>query len=444
LADYQDGLSRIDGFVTWLDRTVPMMRRGMKAGHLLTRVVTGKVIAQLDQALAAGVEGSPFTRPVHHFPTGLAQADQLRLAAAYRAAVEERVLPALGRLRAFLAVEYLPASRTGAPGLAGMRDGAKLYAVALEQHTTTRLGAEEIHRLGLAEVARLRGELERVRRQLGFRGSLAAFLRSIDGHQRLTVKTRDELLDRYRGVEARVRQALPRLFAELPRAAFEVRAVPPEQEGTAAGAYYVVGTPDGARPGVFYVNTSRLSTRTTHRATALFLHEAIPGHHLQGSLAQEDETLPPLLRFAYNAGYVEGWGLYAESLGEELGLYQDPWQRLGRLDLEIFRAARLVVDTGLHARGWSRGRAIRYLLDNTTFDRAAAEQEVDRYVVWPGQACAYKVCELALRAMRTRAERTLGARFDLREFHRQVLGTGAIPLPVLEAKVDAWLSGTRG
>ena len=441
LKDYQQGLKRIDGFVTFLDRAINAMRVAIPAGHVHHRTIVEKLIAQLDASLAMGVDKSPYLNPVNHFPSAAAftATAKAKLTADYRQAIGGKINPALARLRDFLKSHYLPAARTGAPGLATMRDGARYYAYALEQHITSRITAEEIHALGLTEVARLRREMEKVREQVGFSGTLPAFFKYLQEDAKFKLASKEALLEHYRGIQARVDVVMPRLFSSVPKGRFEVRAVPAEQESSASGAYYVIGTPEGTRAGVFYVNTADLSTRTTPRATALFLHEAIPGHHLQGSLAQEDAALPAILRFSWNPGYGEGWALYAESLGDEMALYDDAYQRFGKLDMEIFRAARMVVDTGLHAQGWSREEAMKYLADNTSLDSATIEQEIDRYIVWPGQAPAYKIGELFIRKLRQRAETTLGARFDIRAFHDQVLNTGAIPLHVLEKKIDDWI-----
>jgi uncharacterized protein (DUF885 family) len=437
--DYADGLARIDGFVIYLGRVIGRLREGMRERHVLLRGITEKVIAQLDDALALAPEASPFFGPIQALPEHFAEADRERLRTAYRDAITAKINPAFTRLRDFLRGEYLAASRTGAPGLGARPGGTAYYEYQLEAHTTLRMKADAIHRLGLAEVARIRGQMQRIRQRLGFKGTLAQFFEHLKTDAKFKFASKDELLGAYKRVGERVDRELPRLFAKLPSSKLLFAAVPAEQESSASGAYYVVGTPDGDRPGVFYVNTSELPTRTAVRVTALYLHEAMPGHHLQASLAQEDPSLPPTLRFAWNAGYGEGWALYAEWLGHEMGLYDDPVQHFGQLDMEIFRAARLVVDTGLHAKGWSRERAIDYLAANTSLERDYIALEVDRYLVWPGQACAYKLGDLKIRALRRQAERALGARFDVREFHTQVLGSGALPLPVLEQKIKDWI-----
>ncbi len=439
LTDYADGLSRVDGFVVYLDRAIARMREGLRHGHVLQRDISSKVIAQLDEALALTPQASPFYGPINSMPQSFSEADHERLRTDYREVIASKINPAFTRLRDFMRSEYLPASRVGSPGMSAMPGGTAYYGYQLEAHTTLRMNADAIHRLGLGEVARIREQMQRVRQQVGFKGTLAQFFEVLKTDAKFKFASKQALLGAYKAVGQRVDRVLPRFFAQLPASKLDFAAVPAEQEKSASGAYYIVGTPEGDRPGVFYVNTSELPTRTSVRTTALYLHEALPGHHLQLSLAQENTGLPPTLRFAWNAGYGEGWALYAEWLGHEMGLYDDPIQHFGQLDMAIFRAARMVVDTGLHAKGWSRDRAIDYLGANTSLDRPYIALEVDRYIVWPGQACAYKLGDLKIRALRRQAEHTLGNRFDVREFHAQVLGSGALPLHVLERKIKDWI-----
>lgn len=443
VADYDAGLARFDGFVVYLDRSIARMKQGLRNGHVQPRVVTQKIVAQLDTELANAPEKSPLYQPILAFPDTFSPADKARLEKAYRQAITTKVHPALKRVRTFMAGDYLAAGRTERPGLAGIPGGRAYYRSMLEQWTTTRLTPDEIHALGLADVARIRQEMDDVRAKVGFTGDYPAFVRHLQSDPRFQYPTEDALVEAYRKVQADAEARLPQYFATLPRSKLEIRPVPPEQQASASGAYYIVGTPDGARPGVFFVNTSNLPTRTSPRVTALFLHEGVPGHHLQGSLAAENTALPAILRFGWNPGYGEGWALYAEWLGQEMGLYGDPYQYFGRLDMEMLRAVRMVVDTGLHEKGWGREQTIDYMLANTTLDRAAVEQEVDRYLVWPGQAPSYKVGEITLRRLRSEAERALGSDFDVRRFHAAVLDTGALPLHVLEAKVAAWIAVER-
>jgi uncharacterized protein (DUF885 family) len=292
-------------------------------------------------------------------------------------------------------------------------------------------------------VRRIRAQMQSIRQRVGFKGTLQAFFEHLKTDPKYKFETPEALLAAYRQVGQKVDAKLGPLFATLPRSKLDIRAVPKELESAVAGAYYQVGTPDGSRPGVFYVNTGDLPSRTSLRLTALYLHEALPGHHMQGSLALEASDLPPLLRHYWNVGYGEGWGLYAEYLGHEMGLYDDPIQHFGQLDMEMFRAVRMVVDAGLHARGWTREKAVETMAEHTSLERSFIEQEIDRYIAWPGQATAYKVGELHIRRLRRRAERALGARFDVRAFHTQVLDTGALPLSVLEMKIDEWIRSAK-
>ena len=439
--DYDDGLTRIDGFVIWVDRAIARMREGMQARRVPPRLVAQRVLAQLDEALAAPVDSSPYFEPIRKLPDEIAPEQRARLTQAYRQAIDERIRPAYDKLARFVRHEYLPATRTGTPGVGALPGGKAWYDHQIETMTTLRIGADAIHRLGIAEVARIRTEIERTARRMGFRGNLRALFDHLKDDARYKFASEAALLEAYRAMAQRVDRSIGTLFERMPRSTLEIKPVPKELEGSVAGASYQVGTPDGERPGVFYVNTSDLPARTSTRVTALYLHEGIPGHHLQGSLAQEARVLPPLLRFSWNVGYGEGWALYAEQLGHEMGLYDDPVQLLGALDMEIFRAARLVVDTGLHAKAWPRERAVAYMVENTSLERAFCENEIDRYIAWPAQATGYKLGEIAIRRLRRKAEGALGKRFDLKRFHAQVLDTGAIPLEVLAMKIGAWIRG---
>lgn len=441
--DYDDGLKRLDGFVTFLDRTIPRMREGISAGQTLTKVVAEKVIKQLDDVITAGLEGGEFWKPITALPSEFAAADRERLTASYRAKLSDKVLPAYQRVRDFMASEYLPRARTGAPGLASMPGGDRLYQWNLESFTTTKMTAAEIHKLGLQEVARITAEMEVVKRQLGFKGSLKQFFASTKTDPRFRFESGRDMLDHYEALRSRVSAMLPRYFSKFPKAGFEVKAIPAAQEATSGGAYYQIGTPDGSRAGAIFVNTSADYLGSAHRMTSLFLHEGIPGHHMQGSIGQEDETLPAFLRFGYFLGFGEGWGLYCEWLGNEMGLYSDPVQRFGALDMDMIRAQRLVIDTGLHAKGWSRAQSIQYVLDYSTMSPKEAEDAVDRYITWPGQATAYTVGKLFIIRLRRKAEGALGKRFDVREFHDQLLDSSALPLTVLEGKINDWIGAQK-
>ncbi len=443
VADYENNLKRWDGFVTFLGRATAFMREGIAQGYVQPKVVTENVIGQLDTQLKMPLAQNPYMMPVANFPKDFSEGDKTRLTAAYTAAMNDKMIPAYKQLRDFMGKDYLAASRSAKPGLISMKDGDKVYAYLIEQHTTTKLSADEIHTIGLAEVARITKGMEAVKQQVGFKGSLKQFFDHIRTDPKFKFKSKQDLVNAYWAVDKRLKDEIPKLFTLVPKSPLDIRSVPDFLEKNQAGAYYQQGTPDGSRPGVFYVNTYDLPSRTSPGVETLFLHEAIPGHHFQISLAQEDTSLPPFMRFGGNTAYVEGWALYAESLGPELGMFKDPYQLQGRYDDEMLRAMRLVVDTGLHAKGWTREQAITYMLDHSAMGKTDATSEVERYIAIPGQALAYKIGQLKIRELRTRAEKALGDRFDIRAFHAQVLGTGALPLAVLEAKIDDWIAASK-
>jgi uncharacterized protein (DUF885 family) len=440
--DYENSLRRVSGFVQQIDLAITRFREGMRSGVTQPRLVVNNVIGQLDTMLEQGVEGSTFYLPVQNFPETVPEAERERLRTAYRQSITSEIRPAFTRLRDFLRNEYLPMARETV-GLSQMPGGAALYQLEIESSTTLPLTAAEIHQLGLNEVARIRGEMDAVRRRVGFQGDLQAFFNHIRTDPSFKPSSAEQLAEGYRSIGRRVDAAIPRLFRTIPRTPLEIRPVPAFLERNQAGAYYQQGTPDGSRPGVFYFNTYDLPSRTTPGMETLYLHEAVPGHHFQISVAQENEQLPNFMRFGGNTAFVEGWALYAESLGPELGLFTDPYQLYGHLDDEMLRAMRLVVDTGIHAMGWGRDQAIEYMLANSAMGRTDATSEVERYIAIPGQALAYKVGQLKIRELRTRAERALGPRFDVREFHEQVLNSGALPLTVLDRKIDDWIASRR-
>jgi uncharacterized protein (DUF885 family) len=442
LADYENNLKRIDGFVAALDRAIPRMREGMAGGVTNPKLLMGNAIEQLDLLIAEGVEGSTFYRPVTRFPAAIAAADQARLKTAYAGAVREKLIPAFTRLRNFIRDEYMPAAREGV-GLVHMKGGDRLYAHLIERHTTTRMSADAIHRLGLAEVARLQADLQMVKRDIGFTGTDKALFDHIRSDPKFKVGSKQELIDGYYTIGRTVDANLPKLFRTVPKARLEVRPVPRLTEKGAAGGSYEAGTLDGKRPGIFFFNSYDLPSRTTPGMETLYLHEGAPGHHFQIMLARENEKLPAFQRFGGNTAFVEGWALYAQDLGPELGVYKDAYQRFGYLDSELFRAARLVVDTGIHAKGWTRDQAIQYMLDNTSRGQSNTIAEVERYIAGPGQALAYKIGQLKIRELKARAQKALGSRFDIRDFHEQVLMSGAFPLTVLESKIDRWIADSK-
>ncbi len=442
LADYENSLKRIDGFVKFMADAQSRMREGMKAGVTQPKLVMNNVLDQLNGQIASGVDGSPYLMPTKKFPASISAADQKRLTASYRSTIESKILPSLTTMRDFIKNEYLPNCRSSV-GLSGNPGGDKLYAYMVESSTTTKMSPEEIHQLGLREVARIRGEMEKIRMSVGFKEPLSAFFNYLRSDPKFKFKTKEALIAEYGDIWKRLQPEIPKLFNHQPKSAFEVRPVPDFAEANQAAAYYQQGTPDGSRPGVFYANTYDLPSRTSPGMETLFLHEAVPGHHFQISLAQENDALPNFQRFGGNTAYVEGWALYTESLGFELGFFKDPYQHFGHLDDEMLRAMRLVVDTGLHAKGWSREQAIQFFMDNSGQSATDSKIEVERYIAIPAQALAYKIGELTIRRLRTKAETELGAKFDIRAFHDQVLMSGALPLAVLEAKINSWIQATK-
>jgi len=440
--DYDNGLSRIGEFTTFLDAAIARFRQGAADGVTLPKLVVDNMIEQLDALLAQGVEGSTFYGPIRKLPADFSDADRTRLTSAYQGAIRNRIDPAFTRLRDFLKVEYLPRARDSV-GISEIPGGPASYDYLVEKQTTTTMTPDEIHQLGLSEVARIRQGMELIKDKVGYQGTLAQFFQYLRTDPRFKPASKTWLGERYRDIGQRVNAAVPRLFATIPTSPLEIRPVPTYIEKTSAGAYYMQGTPDGTRPGIFYYNSYDLPSRTTPGMETLYLHEAIPGHHFQISLAQENPGLPNFMRYDGNNAFIEGWALYAESLGPELGMETDPYQRFGAYDDEMLRAMRLVVDTGIHSKGWTRDQAISYMLANSGMSRTDAVAEVERYIAYPAQALSYKVGALTIRRLRTKAEEALGPRFDIRAFHDQVLMTGALPMQVLEEKIDGWIAAQK-
>ena len=440
--DYEHFLSRMDGFVEWVDQSINNMRSGAARGLVQPRVVVERMIPQLAALAVAEPRQSVFWQPIEKFPPAVGAADRERLVAAYAQKLSSAVLPAYRRLHDYLKDEYLGQARETV-AWSELPNGAEWYAYLVRQHTTTTMTPDEVHELGLREVARLRGEIDRVRQSLGSRGDLRGFLDALRADPDQYYTDPAALLDGYREIEARVAAAMPLLFARTPRTRFEIRPVEAFRAAAEAAASYEPGSADSQRPGVFYVNTHDLASRPKYAMEALYLHEAIPGHHYQISIAQEADGLPRFRRFGWDTAYGEGWALYAESLGRDLGLYADPYSTIGALSAEMWRAVRLVVDTGLHARGWTREQAVEYFRANTAIGDTDIQAEVDRYIAWPGQALAYKLGQLRILELRSRAQARLGARFDVRAFHAQVVESGSLPLAVLERKIDRWIEGQR-
>jgi uncharacterized protein (DUF885 family) len=438
LANYEDNLSRHDDYITFIDRAIGRFRQGMKSGVVETRLTVEIMITQLNTQLETPLADSMFMGPTKTFPEGIADADTARLTAAYEAKTAE-IYAATTRLRDFLRDEYLPAARDSI-GLTQMKGGDKLYARLVEESTTLPLAPETIHQLGLSEVARIKADLEKLKKEVKFKGTLTQFFDYVRTDPKFQPKTREGLTEDYYRIGREVDAKIGDYFSLLPKSPLEIRPYDPSTEKFEAGGSYQQGSPDGSRPGVFYFNAYDLPSRLTPGNVTLYLHEGAPGHHFQISLAQENEALPAFMRYGGTTAYVEGWALYAETLGYEMGFYKDPWNRYGTLQDEQLRAMRLVVDTGIHAKGWSRDQAINYMLENSGMTRTEVVAEVDRYIAIPSQALAYKVGALKIQELRKRAEAKLGKKFDIKAFHAEVLDTGGLPLAILEQKIDRWIA----
>jgi uncharacterized protein (DUF885 family) len=441
VVDYDNNLKRHKEFVQLIDRSIGRFREGMASGVVETKLTIRNVIDQLDAQLKQTPEESPYFAPTKAIPATFSAADKARIPGEYRAAIADGIFPSYRRLRAFLNDEYLAAAREEV-GLSGMKGGAVLYQQLIESTTTLPLKPDEIHNLGLSEVARIRIAMEGVKTEVGFKGTLGEFFENLRTDPKLKPASREALTQGYYDIGKKVDSVIGTYFSTLPKSKLEIRPYEPFREKFEAGGSYEQGTPDGTtRPGTFYFNAYDLPSRTTPGMTTLYLHEGAPGHHFQISLAQENTALPPFMRFGGNTAYVEGWALYAETLGYQMGYYKDPYQRMGTLSDEMLRAMRLVVDTGIHSKGWGRDKSIAYMLENSDMGKTDATAEVERYIAIPSQALAYKIGAMTIQRLRADAEKRLGAKFDIRKFHAQVLMTGALPLTVLEKKIDDWVKG---
>ena len=440
--DYENSLKRDRDFATNIDEAIRQWKRGEAEGVVDTKLTVRNMIEQLNNQLKLAPEASPYWGPVKTFPAAIAPAERIRLTNAYRASITGVIYPALTRMRDFLQKEYLPRARDGV-GLMYMKGGSALYGYLVQSTTTLPMTPDQIHQLGLSEVARITKDFEKVRQEVHFQGDLHAFFDSMRTSPRFQPKTREQLGNDFYALKKKVDAKVPEYFAQVPKTPLVIRPYPAYREKFEAGGSYDAGTPDGSRPGTFYYNAYDLPARFTWEETTLFLHEGEPGHHFQISLAQEDTSLPNFMRFGGNTAYVEGWALYAETLGYPMGFYSDPYQRFGTLNDEMLRAMRLVVDTGIHSKGWTRDKAIAYMLANSGESRTDATAEVERYIAIPSQAVAYKVGSLTIQRLRDEAKAALGPKFDIREFHAQVLGSGALPLQILEQKIHAWIAVKR-
>ena len=442
VADYETWLRRMRAIPAYLDQYGDRLRRGAKEKRTQPRAVMERVLEPLAKQVTGKPEDSPFFESFRSYPNAIAQADRDRLTAEAKRVIGESVVPAYRRFQAVFRDEYLPATRDSA-GLWDTPDGLEYYRFLARYHTTTALTPEEIHAIGLKEVARNRAEMQKVMDEVGFKGSLTDFFQHLRTDPQFYYATGDELFRAYVYIVKMIDPELPRLFGKLYRTPFGLRPIPANSAPNTTTAYYQGPALDGSRPGYYYVNLYRPEVRPKYEMEVLSVHEAAPGHHLQIALAQEQADMPMFRRAGGFTAYIEGWGLYSERLGYDLGLYKDPYSRFGQLTYDQWRAVRLVVDTGLHHMQWTRQQAIDYFIANAAKTEADIINEIDRYISNPGQALAYKVGQLKLLELRARAEQALGGRFDIRAFHDTVLATGPVPLDILERTVDGWLAAQK-
>jgi len=437
--DYQDWLKRLEGVPAMVEQTTLLMREGLKAKNTPPRVLMQRVTAQIAAQIVDDPSKSPFYKPFTKFPDAVPQAERAALQAQARAIIAGRLVPAYRQFATFFEQEYLPGSRETIAA-ADLPEGKAYYDFLAAQFTTTDLTADQIHRIGLKEVARIRAEMATVQAEVGFKGTLTQFFDHLRSDPKFFHKSPAALLEAYRAISKRIDPQLVKISKVIPRLPYGVRAIPDSIAPDTTTAYYQGGAIDGSRAGYYYVNLYKPEVRPTWEMMALSLHEAVPGHHFQISRAMELPDMPMFRKSGYFTAYGEGWGLYAERLGYDMGLYDDPYDRMGQLAYDMWRAVRLVVDTGMHSKGWSRDRAIGYFMDNAPKTRQDVVNEIDRYIGWPGQALAYKIGQLKISELRERARDTLGERFDVRDFNDAVLATGSVPLQALETHIDAWVS----
>ena len=437
--DYEDWLKRLDDYIAFLDTSIANMKEGIAKGIVLPKVLTEKTIVQLEEFITKPVEEHLFYRPIQSMPEGISQSDRNRLAEEYQNVIETKLRPKYTELKQFLVAEYLPVCRTTS-GIGALPNGAATYNYLIKLHTTTNLTADEIHELGKREVGRILVEMEEAKNQIGFKGDIKAFLEYIrTSPEQMPFQDPQEVIANFNQIKEKINDKSDQVFELTPKADFVVRRTEAFREASAS-AEYVPGTKNASRPGIFYVPIPNVFKYNKFADEALFLHEAIPGHHYQLSLQQENKALPKFLHPESLGVFVEGWALYAESLGKELGLYDDPIQYFGMLSMEMHRAIRLVVDTGMHSKGWTREQAIQYSLDHEAESEASIISEIERYMATPGQALSYKMGQIKIRTLRTKAEQKLGAQFDVRAFHSQVLNSGSLPLVLLEEKIENWIN----
>jgi uncharacterized protein (DUF885 family) len=437
--DYEDWLVRLRAVPTAMEQFTALLREGIKERMVHPRVIMERIPAQIDKQIVSDPTQSGFYKPFKSFPSAISQADQQRLQQEARQAVEQQVVPAFAKFKQFFVSEYLPACYDQV-GAWQLPHGSELYAQMIRHYTTTNMTPEEVHQTGLKEVARINGEMDRVMQQTGFKGSRDEFFKFLRTDPQFFYKTPNELFEAYKALAKTVDPNLVKVFRTLPREPYGVEAIPSAFAPDTTAAYYRPGSADGSRAGTYFVNLYKPNARPKWEMMALSLHESVPGHHLQIARAHELGEMPKFRRFGEYTAFVEGWGLYAESLGEDMGLYGDAYSKFGQLSYEMWRAVRLVVDTGIHVKHWTREQAIKYFMENCPKHELDITNEIDRYIAWPGQALAYKIGELKIKELRGRAKEKLGAKFDLKEFHDVVLGSGPLPLDILERNVDEWIA----
>jgi uncharacterized protein (DUF885 family) len=442
IKDYDDWLDRIEDYLTFLDTSIIKMKEGLANDVVLPKTLVVKMIPQIAAFVSEPVEDHLFYKPILNIPDTFKAVEKERLKKSYKNVISEKIIPKYRALKLFLEEVYLPKARETS-GIGSLPNGEETYKYLIRLHTTTNMNAEEIHELGKKEVARIREEMGKAMKDLDFKGDLMAFFEHVRTNEKLLpFSEADSVIAHFKSIEHKLALKLDSLFNIKPKAGFEVRRTEAFREASAS-AEYVPGSKDASRPGVFYVPIPNVQEFNVLTSEALFLHEAVPGHHFQLSLQQENTDLPAFLHPESMGVFVEGWALYAESLGKELGLYEDPYQYFGMLSMEMHRAIRLVVDTGIHAKGWTREQAIQYSLENEADSEAGIIAEIERYMATPGQALSYKIGQLKIRELRTRAEKTLGNDFDIRDFHDQVLNSGSLPLILLEKKINNWIATVK-
>jgi len=437
--NYDDFLSRVDGFVVYIDQSIANMKEGAQQGITQPKVLMQKFVPQIKSQLVDSAEQSGFYTPITNMPEEFSASDRERLTLAYQDAIENKIIPAYARIDNFMGDEYLAAARDSI-GLLDVPGGDEWYAHNVRLITTTNLTPDEIHQIGLDEVARIHVAMLGVIEEFGYEGSLAEFFKFVYADPQFFFDEPEQLIQRYRDMSAHIDGLAPKLFELFPKTPFEVRRVEPYREASSSKGSYQSGSADGSRAGIFYANAYNVGDRPKWDMQSLYLHEAIPGHHFQISLQRENEELPRFRRFSGFTAYSEGWGLYAESLGKELGVYTDPLDYFGSLNAELWRSIRLVTDTGIHAKGWTRQQVLDYMYANSAVSETRAVSEAERFMAIPGQALAYKIGMLKIREIRADAESRLGDQFDVRAFHAEILKDGPMPLSMLANKIDGWVS----